>query len=192
MEVEALIELAKKYDDQDWCFSSSEIWKKVVSLKPTPYNLWTYADMLRRSGKYKKAKKIVKQIDIDSIPEKNKYLFYSLKGDIYRNQGLLKKAIKAYEQSIKFDPDTTFPYVFLGCLYSQLGKLEKSKKILILGLKKKGDVDEVNYNLATTYARLYEYEKAISCMKKCLEIDPNYSPDAYFFIEDWKNLISFG
>ena len=82
MEAEALIKLAKKYDDQDRYFSSSETWRKVILVKPTSSNLWFYANQLRLSGKYKKAKKVVKQIDVSKIPEDSKYLFYSLIGDI--------------------------------------------------------------------------------------------------------------
>jgi Tfp pilus assembly protein PilF len=37
-----------------------------------------------------------------------------------------------------------------------------------------GDIDEVKYNLSTSYIRVGQLEKALKAITECLKIDPKY------------------
>ena len=53
--------LAEKYDDKDWSFSSAKAWEEVVKENPKPFNKIQYVDQLRLSGNYSKGKEIIER-----------------------------------------------------------------------------------------------------------------------------------
>ena len=163
------------------------IWQKIVELNPTPWNLLQYADQLGLSGKLDKAEEIVKNIRINDVPANFKFVYYVRMGMIYQDQYQIKKAIGEFKKSIKIGTEETYPYIFLAVLLKKQKKLEEAEKILLEALNKKGDIDEVYYNLSMIYARKENYTDAITMMKECLKIDINY-PNAKAFLEDFENI----
>lgn len=180
--------LAEKYDNKDWAFSSTYVWQKIVEENPTNFNLAQYSDQLRLSGNYLKALQIFNKIEINKIPQGKKYLYHVLKGRIYQDKGELGNAIACFRESVKLEPNNTYPYIYLGTSLSTLSELEDAKNVLENALEKEGDIDEVNYNLSLIYARQSDFEKAIALMEDCLEIDPEY-PNAKVWLDDFKNMI---
>jgi tetratricopeptide (TPR) repeat protein len=179
---------AEKFDELNHPFSSASVWKKIIKTQPTAFNLLQYADQLRLSGNRIKAKKIIKKIEINDIPDDYKFVFHIKKGRIYQDEGKINKAIKSLKKSIKVGTEETYPYIFLATLLSKQSQLNKVEKILQKALNKQGDIDEVYYNLSTNYARKGDFKAAIEAMKACLNIDPNYSEAARSFLKDFENI----
>jgi len=187
MSIKTLIEEANKYDKREWPFSSAYTWKKIITVEPTSFRLLQYADQLRLSGNYESAHKIINQIKIEEIPDDYKYQYYLELGKLLEDQYQIDSAINAYKKCIKFDTNSTIPFVFLGSLLSRKGDLQEAEKIFIKGKNKEGDLDEIYYNLSTIYARQKKFDKAIKAMEKCIEIDKLF-PNAETLLNDIKNL----
>jgi tetratricopeptide (TPR) repeat protein len=186
MSQKRLIDKAVNLDEKEWPFSSSVIWKEVVKEKPSSFNSFRYADALRLCGKFKEAKRVLDRIELDDVPKTKKHLVFLNYGQLYEDQGKIKQAIKSYQQSIKYDPEENYAYVFLACLLSQKGKLKKSERTLKEALNKEGAIEEVYFNLSTNYARQGKFKAAIKAMKNCLEIDPEYQ-NGQIFLKDFEN-----
>ena len=179
--------LAVEWSGKDWAFSAAHAWEKVVKTTPTAFNLTQYADNLRLCGKWTEAEKVFETVNIDEIPEGYAFTFYVRKGHLYKDQGQLDKALECYQKSVSYQPDTTFPYVFLYEVLSIKGNLEEAEAVLLEALSKEGDTDEVYYNLSINYARKGDFKKAFECMKKCIQLYPEY-PNAKKWLADFENM----
>jgi tetratricopeptide (TPR) repeat protein len=95
----------------------------------------------------------------------------------------------AYKKALKLNPNITYPYIYLACLLKQQEKDKEAIKYLKIALTKNGDIDEVNYNLATAYLRLGQFKTALQAINKCLLIDSKY-PNAKSIKKDIEELIN--
>jgi tetratricopeptide (TPR) repeat protein len=143
MEINNLKVKADTYDKSNWSFSSALIWQKIVEMSSTTWNLLQYADQLRLSGKFEKAEKILKNININDLPADLKFVYHVRLGMIFQDQNLIKKAIVEFKKSIKIGTEETYPYIFLAVLLTKQNKLKEAERILLKALNKKGDIDEV-------------------------------------------------
>lgn len=175
MNLEDLINHAKSYDELDMPFTSSTFWQKAVEQKPSAYNLTQYANQLRLCRKFAQAEMFFNKVDVTTIPDSYKCVFYDNKGINYSDQGKIDEAIETYKNSIASGQDQTHTYIFLGVLLANQGKLEEAEQILHQALTKEGDIDEVYYNLSTVYARKGNLQEAIRTMKECLKLDPKFN-----------------
>ena len=64
--------------------------------------------------------------------------------------------------------------MFLAAALSRKSKLDEVEEVLNEALNKEGDIDEVNYNLSLNYARKGNFNEAITKMRNCIKIDPNF------------------
>lgn len=178
---------AKEYDENDWPFSSAFAWEKVVSANPNAFNLLQYADQLRLCGYFSKSAEIFDEIVLDEIPDEYKFTYFVKKGRLFEDQGKMDEAILAYKSSIEAGTEMTYPYIFLAVRLSNQERVLEAKEYLIQALQKEGDIDEVYYNLGTSYAQLGDFENAIIAMQECIKLDPTYE-NAKAFLEDFKNM----
>lgn len=180
-------ELAIKWADKDWSFSAARAWKNAVAEEPSAFNLMQYADNLRLCGNFSAAEKAFEAVNIEEIPEGYEFTFFVRKGHLYKDHGLLDKALECYQKSVAYQPDDTFPYVYLYEVLSKKGKMEAAEAVLLEALGKDGDTDEVYYNLSTIHARKGDFKKAIETMKKCIDLNPDY-PNAKTWLADFENM----
>lgn len=128
-----------------------------------------------------------KAVDVREIPEGYEFIFYSKRGLLLEDQGAIDQAIAYYQKSVSYQPDDTYPYVFLHGVLSMKGKLEEAEAVLLEALDKEGDTDEVYYNLSINYARKGDFKMAIATMKMCISFDPDY-PEAKTWLADFENM----
>ena len=179
---------AHRYNELNWTFSSSILWKKISSENPTSLNLFQYADQLRLSGKYIESEEVYKKIDIQQIPSNSRFCYYATLGLLYQDQGKMEQAIQAFKESVRSGTEETYPYIFLAVALTKQSKIDEAENLLLEALTKNGDIDEVYCNLSTIYAQKGDFPKAIKAMKKCLKIDPLY-PNAGEHLADFKNIV---
>jgi tetratricopeptide (TPR) repeat protein len=177
----------KTYVDKSWPFSSSFLWKKIVEDQPTEYRLLQYADQLRLSGQCKKGLEVLDGINFINIPEEHRYKYWLYRGMMFENKFMINDAILAYEKCIECEPENTSPYVLLGVLFAVTENYKNAEQILLQGMKKQGDLDEIYFNLSTVYARQKKFNLAIRTMEKCLKLDVNF-PNASVLLEDYLNM----
>ncbi|GJM34196.1 MAG: hypothetical protein DHS20C18_31970 [Saprospiraceae bacterium] len=187
MSIKKLTAEAHYYDETEWPFSSAFVWEKVLKKEENTFNLFQCADQLRLSGNYERAHELLSQIELDDLSQDYKYYYFMSLGKLYEDQFNIDAAIKAYQECITYEFDSTLPYVFLANLLSRQGQLAEAENILTQAVNKEGDLDEVYYHLSTTCARQRKLADAITAMKKCLDINESY-PNAQALLEDFKNL----
>lgn len=179
--------LAEEYAEKDWSFSSAFAWEKVVNENPTPFHLIQYVEQLRLSGNYFEAEKVMEKIKTDEIPDKYRFVFYIRKGKLHEDQGQIDEAILSYRTSIDLKIDDTYPYIFLASALLKKSRLTEAEEVLVEALNKKGDIDEVHYNLSFVYARKGDFIQAIASMKECLKLDATF-PNARTWLDDFENM----
>lgn len=94
-------------------------------------------------------------------------------------------------KSFELKSDDTFIYVFIAAILKKQERDVEAIKYLREALKKEGDIDEVNYHLATSYIRLGQLEDALEAINNCLLIDSKY-PNAKKIKKDIKQLNGSG
>lgn len=119
---------------------------------------------------------IDKAIEID----KNNYLFYSNKANVYIARKDYAKAIISVEKAVEIKPDLAESDLFLGMLYDITNQTEKAKKqyenaILLFDnrLKKQDKYEQSNrMNRAVTLLLLGQIEQGKKELKKLLTENP--------------------
>jgi len=96
----------------------------------------------------------------------------------YLEQGKLGKAIEAFKQAVKLDPNFIEAYFELSIVYyaSRLNDAIMTLKKLI---ELKPDHVEAYLRLGLYYYQLKKYEEAIEELNKVIKLKPDY-PDAYW------------
>ncbi|HLP92496.1 MAG TPA: tetratricopeptide repeat protein [Saprospiraceae bacterium] len=179
--------LAIQYSTSNWSFSSARAWEAVIQADPSAQNLMAYAEQLRLTGQFTKALIQLDRVNPDSIPKASQHLLPLRRGMIYQDSGRLSEAISAFEEMIAFRPEETYPYVFLAVALSNQERLDEASKVLKTALQKRGDLDEVWYNLGLIQARMKQWKQAISSMQVCLKLCPDF-PHARTWLDDLEHL----
>jgi tetratricopeptide (TPR) repeat protein len=137
------------------------------------HQFW-YADALRLCGYTKTAEKIFLAIPVQKIPKEYRHLFYVRFGLLYKELGHFEKALHYYLKSFKLNTQYTFTYIFIADILKIQEKDKEAIRYLTKALTTEGDIDEVNYNLATSYIRVGQLQKALKAIIECLKIDSKY------------------
>ena len=95
-------------------------------------------------------------------------------GLLYKETGHLENALHYYLKSLKLNPQNTLTYVFIADILKIQEKDKEAIGYLLKALTTDGDIDEVNYNLATSYIRVGQLEKASKAIIDCLKIDSKF------------------
>jgi tetratricopeptide (TPR) repeat protein len=83
-----------------------------------------------------------------------------------------KEAISHYYRAIELSPNFIQPYINLGILFSDLGRLDDAIKILTQALKIDPDTKAIYYNMGTALAKKGENQEAIKYLREGVERDP--------------------
>ena len=95
---------------------------------------------------------------------------YSELGIFYYKQKDLDKATKYFNQIIKVQPELSQAYVNLGCCCDKVNEaIEYYTKAIWLDSQNA----EAYYNLGNVYYKQKDFDKAIECFKKALDLNPN-------------------
>jgi tetratricopeptide (TPR) repeat protein len=174
MTLKQAIKKANACSNKGFPFSELKYWKLIYEKTGKAYHQFRYADALRLCGFSKESEKIYISVPIHGIPEEHRYLYYSYLGHLYDEMGDFNKALSSYLKSFQLKSGDTSIYVFIAAILKKQDKDVEAIKYLEEALKMKGDIDEVNYNLATSYIRLGQLEDALQAINSCLMIDPKF------------------
>ena len=131
----------------------------------------------------KKYFKIVEQIkkneEYEIINKKDRSLSFAEKlekyvtlAELYEFFGDYEKAIAARKKLISIDPDNSNNFINLGNVLFLQGKYKEAIKNFLIALEKNEFSIITRYNLMMAYAKIKEYEKAISIHKKIFLDNP--------------------
>jgi tetratricopeptide (TPR) repeat protein len=174
MTLEDAIKKAIEYSDKDLPFSELKYRKLIYQKTGKVSHQFWYADALRLCGYTKTAGELFLAIPTLRIPKEYRHSFYLRFGHLYKETGHFEKALHCYLKSLKLNGQYTFTYIFIADILKSQEKDKLAIKYLIRALKTQGDIDEVNYNLATSYVRVGQLENALKAIDDCLKIDPKF------------------
>lgn len=104
-------------------------------------------------------------------PARESYLQY-LKGLLLEKEGKVSLALEAYEQSLKFDPQSRYLQREVGRVYFRLGQFNSALEIFEKLISENEKDIETLLLLAQVYLTQGEEKKAISCYEKILTFEP--------------------
>lgn len=188
MTLENAIKKAREYSDKDLPFSELKYRKLIYTKTGKASHQFWYADALRLCGYSKQSEEMFSSVSIRQIPKEYRHLCYLRFGLLYREIGNFQKALYYYLKSFKLDNEQTFTYIFIADILKIEEKDNQAISYLTKALAKEGDIDEVNYNLATSYIRVRQLDKAYKAINDCLKIDPKY-PNAKKIKQDIETLL---
>jgi tetratricopeptide (TPR) repeat protein len=174
MTLDNAIKKAAEYSDKDLPFSELKYRKLIFQKTGKVSDQFWYADVLRLCGYTKTAEEIFSAIPTRRIPKEYRHLFYLRFGLLYKETGHLDKALHNYLKSLKLNTQYTFTYIFIADILKIQEKDKEAIGYLTKALTTDGDIDEVKYNLSTSYIRVGQLEKALKAIIECLKIDPKY------------------
>jgi len=174
MTLETAIKKATEYSDKDFPFSELKYRKLIFQRTGKASHQFWYADALRLCGYNRKAKELFSTISAQKIPKEYRYLFYLRFGLLYRETGHFEDALDYYLKSLKLNSENTFTYIFIADILKIQEKDKAAIQYLTKALTNEGDIDEVNYNLSTSYIRVGQLELALKAINNCIKIDPKY------------------
>jgi adenylate cyclase len=103
-----------------------------------------------------------------------------LLGIIYTVKGEREKAIAEYEKAIDLDPNNSRGYRYLGNAFILEGRPQEAipllKKSMRLSPLSQRNTSECLWRLGRAYRNMDQYDKALSALKKALNIKPNSFP----------------
>lgn len=107
---------------------------------------------------------------------------YALKGYVYLNKGMMRKAEEAFKQSIKFNPNNSTAFRFLGELYFSQGNCYNGIKNQLQAFQLENNSMQERYNLESFSWNLYSlgfYEEGKKFAAKLL--DQNNDSTYYYW-----------
>lgn len=91
----------------------------------------------------------------------------------------MRKAEQAYRRAIAIAPDYADPYLNLGCLLTEAGRLQEAESLYRDAVAAIGDEPLLHFNLGVTLEDLERYEDALRSYHRCIDIAPDMA-DAHF------------
>ncbi|MEW6127007.1 MAG: tetratricopeptide repeat protein [Acidobacteriota bacterium] len=93
------------------------------------------------------------------------------RGVAYYQSGDLKKAVNAWEETVKLFPEDADTYLSLGIVYIQLDKFYKALKCLNKGIRLSADASDAHYYLGYTHYKLQHWQQAEIAFEQAIEIN---------------------
>jgi tetratricopeptide (TPR) repeat protein len=103
--------------------------------------------------------------------------FYA--GVCYGDLGLHQKAIQAYKQAIRLEPDYAEAHNNLGVTYINLGFHQEALQACKQVIKLEPDYAMAHYNLGVAYSKLGLYRDALQALKQAIRLKPDYAKAHY-------------
>ncbi|ESH88054.1 hypothetical protein B551_0223865 [Cupriavidus sp. HPC(L)] len=91
----------------------------------------------------------------------------------------MRKAEQAYRRAIAIAPDYADPYLNLGCLLTEAGRVQEAEALYRDAVAAIGDEPLLHFNLGVTLEDLERYEDALRSYHRCIDIAPDMA-DAHF------------
>ena len=92
------------------------------------------------------------------------------------------KAIEAYKQTIRINPDDAIAYCNLGFAYDQLGFHEEAREAYIQAIRIDPDYAEAHYSLGVAYLLIEDRDSAINEYKILKELDIDLANELFDLI----------
>lgn len=108
----------------------------------------------------------------DGTPPEHLLSLKKLLGKLYIRSGNSEKGLTLYKELSAEHPRDTEILNDLGVIYRKLNLLDKSASILEEARTLNRDEADTLYNLGKTYQQSGNYEKAVGCFSRVLEINP--------------------
>jgi len=114
---------------------------------------------------------IVIKTDISSLKS---WAYFQI-GDCYGGLKSYTKAIEAFKQVIRIDPDDANTHYNLGVAYDQLGFYKDAIEAYKQVIRIDPDHALAHHNMGAAYSKLGNHTKAIEAFKQAIRIDPDYA-----------------
>ena len=104
-----------------------------------------------------------------------------LKADLYVSTGKLNKGLEVLNNIEQFEPYNPEVFILKASVYSQQRNFDDAIRNLKSAIKyaDKEDLDDLYIDLAVEYENCEKYDKAVSCLKKALELNPENETALY-------------
>lgn len=170
---------------EDYKIQEIAIEKHIEKFGESYLALSTKAGIKDKLGKKEDAKRFyLKSLRLNS---ENSYTWNNL-GYLYASQfGNKKSAIDCYKKAIKLNPNLVIARINLGVAYSQVGKIEKSKKEYLRVLKISPYQKDAHNNLGNIYRGLKNKEKVIYHFETAIKNNPDFS-NAYLNLGNYYDM----
>jgi len=170
-----------------------KIWREGLSFNPDDTSLLFYIALEYREGHFYKTA-LVYAKKAYSLNEQSAKLAL-LVGDIYMDEGKLKKMVSFYEYALDKVGDKVPLLIELSQAYEKLNMPQKEEKIYQRLLKHEEDID-VMERLGILYIKRGEYKKAVDVLDRLRRIEEsdrvNYFLGlAYYLKEDYPQALKF-
>ena len=96
-------------------------------------------------------------------------------GNVLKDQGKLKEAIKAYKKALAIKPDYAEAHNNMGNAFKEQSNLEEAIEAYNKALAIKPDYAEAYYNMGNTFKEQGKLEERREAYKKALAIKPDYA-----------------
>jgi len=171
--------------EEEKTFTTKELFEqKEKDKKDSDYAYETYDKALyfmdkKEYGKALPYLEIVIKTDISSL----KAWAYLAIGYCYEEFGTYTKAVEAFKQAIRIDPDDADAHYNLGVVYGKLGfhkdEIEAYKQAIRIDPNNAHAHYNSYYNLGIAYGQLGFYNDAVEAFKQAIRIDPD-DADAHY------------
>nr|WP_313781166.1 tetratricopeptide repeat protein [Allomuricauda sp.] len=149
------------YDGSETLYSATEVASgETVEMSAQEYELY------RKSNAYKDFKE-------EKTPSKRAEIVKNI-ALIYQQQGQNEKALEAYEDAIRDNPNDVNLVLNKANLYYTMGDKEKFKELMAQASEMAPDNPDLLYNIGVINMEQGNIEEAREAYKKTLEVDPNY------------------
>jgi tetratricopeptide (TPR) repeat protein len=107
------------------------------------------------------------------------------------------RALHAYQQALRLDPNLADAYVNMGNIYCKQDKFSDAQRCYRLAIDRDPSHAKAYFNLGNVIDELGATEEAILCYQKSVEADPDF-PDVYYNLaiaseklKQWKRAIGY-
>jgi arabinofuranosyltransferase len=140
-------------------------WFEIVNDKPifTPVNSFEFLDIFKfNPGRT--------HIQPREVSEKNQAALQMIQ------KGMLPDAINILQQSLWQDSKSSQTHLLLGAAYEGIKDYSNAEKHFKNAIELFPDFAEANFGLGKVYFEQKKFDESLLCVKKSLELDPNFTP----------------
>lgn len=180
-DAERRVEKARElFEQRKWEEALEEL-RAATSINPYNsgwyFNIGLTLDEMQRYDEAVTAYRQALEIDADDVQSLN-----HLGMDLYR-LGQLRQSIRVLERIEGIDPSFEPCYCHRISAYSELGDHEKAEEMFYLARLYKDECPHCYYNMGCSLAARHQYDKAIACWQKTLDLDSEH-PDVHIRISE--------
>jgi tetratricopeptide (TPR) repeat protein len=165
--------IAQASDDRP----AQTVWLATAFLRayPTDGSAWLLlGTALGELARYREARQAFRRAMRHAKPGRQ-WLVHVQVGSMWKHAGKLAQAVRAFEQAIRCEPQSTVGYILAGGCLARMGKLAAAEALHRRAVQcKEGALDEAWLNLGLVLRALQNHDEAAEALRKSLAIDPHY------------------